>query len=50
MTEPTERAAITDGILPFLREGADIFFGQFMGESLAHRLTGSIGIAPVIVD
>jgi hypothetical protein len=32
---------------PFLREGADIFFSQFMGESLAHRLTGGVGIAPV---
>jgi hypothetical protein len=33
-----------------LREGADIFFDQFMGASLAHRLTGGVGIAPVIVD
>jgi hypothetical protein len=31
-----------------LRQGADIFFGQFMGDF--YRLTGGVGIAPVIVD
>jgi hypothetical protein len=30
-----------------LRDGADIFFDQFMSESLAHRLTGAAGKAAV---